>query len=93
MRQQTVLERITDRLQETKTPCKLYKTEQAAEKVGHKTAKMAAEYFSANEPMLFSVVSIPSINKYAVTFNITELLSRPETSNGYLGICGDHFTY
>ena len=93
MRQQTVLERITERLKETKTPCKLYKTEQAAEKVGHKTAKMVAEYFSANQPALFNIIHIPSINKYAVAFNLNELLSRPETGNGYIGICGDHFTF
>ncbi len=93
MRQQTVLERITDRLQETKTPCKLYKTEEAAEKIGHKIAELAAEYFSANQPAFFNVIHIPSIDKYAVAFNLNELISRPETSGGYLGICGDHYTF
>ena len=45
MRRLTVLERITARLEETATPCKLYKSEATAERVGEKVALMSANHF------------------------------------------------
>tara|TARA_R110002124_G_scaffold105110_1_gene255714 strand:+ start:287 stop:568 length:282 start_codon:yes stop_codon:yes gene_type:complete len=93
MRRLTVLERITARLEETATPCKLYKSEATAERVGEKVALMAANYFQSNHPMNFVVVHVPSIDKYAVAFDMNELLNRSDCNGGYLGVCGDHYTY
>ena len=93
MRRLTVLERITARLEETATPCKLYKSEATAERVGEKVALMAANHFQSNHPMNFVVVHVPSIDKYAVAFDMNELLNRSDAGGGYLGVCGDHYTY
>ena len=93
MRRLTVLERITARLKETATPCKLYKSEATAERVGEKVAVLAANHFGSNHPMKFIVVYVPSINKYAVAFDINEILNRSDSHGGYMGVCGAHYTY
>jgi len=96
-----LLQRINDRLTETKTPCKLYKSYENADKAGKKVAARSALHFTpcsaevvANvEATHYLVVFIPSIRKYTVCFDLTELVSRRTTSGGYLGICGDFYTY
>ena len=63
------------------------------ERVGEKVALQASNHFQSNHPMNFIVVHVPSIDKYAVAFDINELVNRSDCNGGYLGVCGHHFTY
>ena len=91
--------RIENRLTETKKPCKLYATEAAAEKVAEEKATAFADYFSRNKqtirPARYIVVYIPSINKWAIGFDLTELINRHDHAGGYVGIIADdgHYTF
>jgi len=99
-------ERISRRLTETKSPCKFYKTEKNAEKVAEDLALKGAAYFDRLyqrqlvklddvKPMRYIIVYIEEVQKYAIGFDMTELLSRPERTGGYLGIITqeNHYTF
>jgi len=93
-----LLNRINQRLTETKSPCKLYATESSADKAGLKVAEKAAKHFSQHGqehiiPADYIVIYIPSIQKWTPCINLTALLSRRDAAGGYLGICGDFYTY
>ena len=93
-----LLNRINQRLTETKSPCKLYATESSADKAGLKVAEKAAKHFSQHgqEDIIqadYIVIYIPSIQKWTPCINLTALLSRRDAAGGYLGICGDFYTY
>jgi hypothetical protein len=93
-----LIARIEDRYTETKTPCKSYKTEASAIKVAEKIAQEVANYFQADRsntarPMRYVVVMVPAMNRYCIGFDMTELINRSSSTGGYLGVCGDHFTY
>jgi hypothetical protein len=80
--------RIARRLTETKNPCKTYATEAGAEKAAEKMAARGAEHFGANRPANFIIVYVPELGRYTPAFAINELLARPETTGGYVGIFG-----
>ena len=84
--------RIEKRLTETKNPCKNYKTEMAAQKATLKMAEYAAEYFESNRPGRYVIIKIEGLG-WIGAIDLTELLSRPETIGGYLGICTGFYTY
>jgi len=99
-------ERISRRLTETKSPCKFYKTEKNAQKVAEELALQGAAYFdakyqrggctlSAVTPMRYIIVYIAEVQKYAIGFDMSELLGRPERVGGYLGIIAEqnHYTF
>ena len=93
-----LLNRINQRLTETKSPCKLYATESSADKAGLKVAEKVAKHFSQHGqehiiPADYIVIYIPSIQKWTPCINLTALLSRRDAAGGYLGICGDFYTY
>ena len=89
--------RIENRLTETKKPCKLYATEAAAEKVAEEKATAFAAYFSRNKqtirPARYIVVYIPSINKWAIGFDQTEVMARSTSTGGYVGVMSDRGFY
>jgi hypothetical protein len=99
-------ERISRRLTETKTPCKFYKTVKNAEKVAEDLALKGAAYFDGRyqrqlaelsdvTPMRYIIVYIEEVQKYAIGFDMTELLSRPDVVGGYVGILAqeNHYTF
>lgn len=99
-------ERISRRLTETKTPCKFYKTVKNAEKVAEDLALKGAAYFdakyqrgactlSAVTPMRYIIVYIEEVQKYAIGFDMSELLGRPDIVGGYVGIVAqeNHYTF
>lgn len=93
-----LIARIEARFAETKNPCKSYKTEAAAIKVADKVAQDVANYFQADRsntarPMRYVVVFVPSMGRYCIGFDMSELINRSSSTGGYLGVCGDHFTY
>lgn len=96
--------RIEKRLTETKKPCKLYATEAAAEKVAESEARILALYFApplrnsedakkAVPPARYIIVFIPSVGKWAIGFDQTEVMSRPRSTGGYVGIMADRGFY
>ena len=93
-----LLNRINERLTETKSPCKLYATESSADKAGLKVAEKAAKHFAPygqqnTQPANYLVIYIPSIEKWTACIDMSELLSRRDSAGGYLGICGNFYTY
>lgn len=93
--------RIEEYRAENKTPCKNYATEAAAERATLDMAKTCAAYFHKDVSATKETVK-PA--QYVVFFNeawgrwvgcicISEVLRRPESTGGYLGICKGFYTY
>ena len=97
-----IIDTLTARIEEyratNKQPCKNYATKDAAEKATAKMAQRAATYFDQQ-----SRKDAPSAN-YVVFYNeawgrwvgaidLTNLLSRSNTTGGYLGFCTGFYTY
>lgn len=95
--------RIEKRLTETKKPCKLYATEAAAEKVAEDEAKFLAVYFSRYtfsepeaehvRPARYVVVHIPSVNRWAIGLDQTEVMGRRDSVGGYAMIMAERGIY
>lgn len=93
-----LIARIESARAENKNPCKSYSTEANAEKVAAKTAQDVANYFHKAKgddarSMRYVVVFVPSWGRWVCGFDMSELINRSSSTGGYLGICGDHFTY
>ena len=93
----SLIARIQDRLTETKNPCKNSATEAAAEKAVSVVAMNAAEHFAVNpdeaKSARYVVVFIPSWGRLIGAVDLTELLSLKDMTGGYLGVCGDFYTF
>lgn len=90
--------RIEKRLTETKKPCKLYATEEKAEAVAIEEAEFMGAYFSNvahPRPARYIIVYIPSVGKWAIGFDLTEVMRRHDAIGGYLGVMSDkgHYTF
>lgn len=99
--------RIAQRLTETKTPCKFYKTEEKAEKVAQKLALEVAALYSQSyqdkvigldevRPVRYLIVYIKEVDKYAIGFDTNELFQRCDMVNGaYVGILANagHYNF
>lgn len=92
-----LIARIEKRLTETKNPCKLYATEAKAEAVAVELAQLCADHFAktgtATRPARYVVVLIPSVNKWTVGFDLTEVMNRADSTGGYLGIMSERGFY
>lgn len=94
-----LVKRVEARFAETKNPCKSYSSEERAEKVATQIAQEVANYFNRNKPnetarpMRYLVVYIPSMQRWVIGFDMSELINRASSTGGYLGICGEHFTF
>uniref|UniRef100_A0AAU8GSE9 Uncharacterized protein n=2 Tax=Viruses TaxID=10239 RepID=A0AAU8GSE9_9VIRU len=87
--------RIEERLAETKNPCKNYATEAAAEKATAAVALKAAQSLTMDEnakPADYVVIYIESWGRWVGCINLSEVLRRPN-AGGYVGVCGDFFTW
>lgn len=82
--------RILNRLEETKTPCKNYATEKAADLEGQRVAKIAAEHLEVSD-VDYIVFYVEFWGRWCVAFNLQKAFQQGK--GGYIGICGDHFTY
>ena len=91
----SVVARIEARLTETKNACKTYKTEEAADKVGAKYAKIVADHHMCKQPAKYVVIYVPSIQRFTPAFDLNELIRRPESTGGYIGLLAQHgfFTF
>lgn len=93
--------RIAERLKETKNPCKTYKTEDGAEKAAERMSVDVAMYFrkdlnetpSTIRPAHYVVVYIEEMDRWTYCIDMTELINRASSTGGYLGYCGDIYTF
>ena len=90
-----ITKRITEALKESKTPCKSYKSEAAAEKAAEKMARLGANHFEAEQPAHYVVFLHPQLGRWVAAFDLNELVRRPETCGGYLGVFAvkDFYSY
>lgn len=82
--------RIERRMTETKTPCKFYQTQAAADKAAAKMAVKGANYFAINAngqaaPARYVTFEVKNLG-WVAAFDLTELMSRKTMSGGYIGI-------
>jgi hypothetical protein len=90
--------RIEERAKQTKSPpCKLYRSEAAAEAVAEEIAIQLAQHFSRDpakaHPARYVVVYIPSRDRWAAGFDLTEVMGRRDNCGGYLGFAADKGFY
>ena len=80
----TVKSRILKRAQETKKPCKMYKSEAAADKA---TAVVAENVGSIHEThsARYVVFYIDDLKAWVGAIDLTECLNRPKAAGGYVG--------
>lgn len=89
----TLIERIERRAKETKTPCKLYSSYEAADRAGSKIASEVGDIHESRRGANYVVFEIPSLGKWTAAIDLTGLLSRPETVGGYVGYAGQKGFY
>lgn len=90
--------RISKRLQETKNPCKGYTTEKACEAAISVVAQDVANHFkpwdeSTAKPARYVVFYHEEFGKWVGAIDMSELLSRPNRSGGYLGFVAERNFY
>lgn len=90
---------IEDYRATNKNPCKNYATEAAAEKATLEMAKVCAAHFDRNQRGVDAVKPAQYVvfnkawGRWVGCICITEVMHRPESTGGYLGICKGFFTY
>ncbi len=97
----TLIARIEDYRETNKNPCKNYATEAAAERATLAVAKRAALHFSRDRsatldsvtPARYITIYVEAWGRWVGGVDLTELLARPSSTGGYLGICGDFYTF
>lgn len=92
--------RIEEYRAENKNPCKNYATEAEAEKATLAMAKICAAHFDRDQrgvdaikPAQYVVFFNKAWGRWVGCICITEVMHRPESTGGYLGICKGFFTY
>lgn len=97
-----IINEITARIEDARTtnknPCKSYATQAAAEKAAALMAQKAATHFDkqgrADAPTAdYLVIFVESWGRWIGAVNLTELLRRPNSTGGYLGICTGFYTF
>lgn len=92
---QDLINRVTETYQTNKKPCKMYATQAAAEKATAIAAQNVANSFYAPrlnnpeataKPANWIVVFVPAAQKWVGGIQLSEVLSRPDSTGGYLGV-------
>lgn len=97
----TLVARVEDYRSTNKNPCKNHATEAAADRATANVAKWAALHFSKDQTLTMDTVTparyvtfyVEAWGRWVGAVDMTELLARPSSTGGYLGICGDFFTF
>ena len=94
----TLIARVEDYRKDTKTPCKNYATYKAAEKATAAMAQKAATYFDVNNradapSANYVVFFVEPWGRWVGAINLSELLSRKNSTGGYMGVCTGFFTF
>ena len=95
--------RIESYRTENKKPCKNYATKEAAIRATEKAAKNVGAHFNRNrfisncaaeaEPARYIVFFIEAWGRWVGAIDMTELLRRPTSTGGYLGIEPGFYKY
>ena len=98
-----IIKEMTARIEEyradNKQPCKNYATEAAAEKATAKMAQDAANYFTVigreenAKSARYVVFYVEAWGRWVGCIDLSELLTRKNTTGGYLGFCTGFFTF
>ena len=97
-----IIDTLTARIEEYRTtnkqPCKNYGSKEAAEKATAKMAQAAAQYFDRHnsadaKPARYVVFFNAAWGRWVGAIELSELLSRPNSTGGYLGFCRDFYTF
>ena len=66
-----------------------------AERYADKLAAQAAEHFDTARPANYIIVHIARFDRFAIAFDINELVNRHDAKGGYVGIfaAAGHFSY
>jgi hypothetical protein len=95
----TLIARVEEYRATNKQPCKNYATQAAAQAATGKVALMAAQYFYKYpnkqdcQPARYVVFYVPAWGRWVGALDYTELLSRPSSTGGFLGIAKGWYTY
>jgi len=90
--------RIEAYRKENKNPCKNYATQAAAEKATAAMAQHAATHFDRDQrkdaPMAdYVVFYVEAWGRWVGCINLSELIRRPNSTGGYLGVCTGFYTW
>jgi hypothetical protein len=90
--------RIEEYRAENKNPCKNYATEAAAEKATLDMAQRAANHFDRDQrkdvpPADYLVFYVEAWGRWVGCINMSEVMRRPTSTGGYIGICTGFFTW
>jgi len=81
---EAVIARIVRRSTETKNPCKLYKSKEAAEKAVSKLAIEVGQIHQTKLPANYIVFYIDQLGAWSGAIDINEIVSRKEAIGGYV---------
>ncbi|AXH72702.1 MAG: hypothetical protein [Caudoviricetes sp.] len=74
---------VLNALKTNKNPCKNYKTEKFARRVGQLQSELYGKHFDSIGGMMnFSVVLVPSWGRYVISFDMTEMMKRDTFMGG-----------
>ena len=83
----TLISRVEEYRTTNKTPCKNYKTKEAAEKATALVAKLAGRHFDrAGNEAEYIVVFNAAWGRWIGAVNLNELVNRKTSVGGYLGV-------
>lgn len=88
-----LITRISERVQETKSPCKLYSTEEAAEKALAKVSLEAVEFYDHEVDIDYVVFYVPELGKWTGAVNLTQVFNHPKFKGRYLCFVSDKGFY
>lgn len=97
-----IIATLTNRIEEYRTtnknPCKNYATHEAAKKATAAMAQKAATYFDKEGrkdalPARYVVFYVAPWGRWVGAIDMTELVNRPNSTGGYMGICTGFYTY
>lgn len=90
--------RIEDYRKTNKVPCKNFKTERAAEKATADMARIVGRHFDKfnsvdAKPAQYVVFYIEAWGRWVGCINLTEVMRRPTSSGGYIGIAKGFYCF
>lgn len=94
----SIEKRIAERAAETKTPCRTYATRESANTAAKRVAEVAGKHFAKRQddyrPARYLLLQPACLDgRWVCVFDMSELMQRASSTGGYIGICGDHFTF
>ena len=94
----SLIARVEEYRATNKNPCKNYATREACAAAAGKVAQQVADYFAKDrsqpaQPARYVVFYVPAWGRWVGALDYTELLGRPSSTGGYLGVARGWYTY